>query len=323
MSPVRMLLSVLTAVLLGTAALAPTEPAQAASGPPLTVPEATLASATHCDAGAAAGRSTVLLVHGTGATDDEAWSWNYAPALPAAGFGVCTVTLPDRALGDFSVAAEYAVHAARHAYQVSGRRIGIVGHSQGGLMAVWIAKFWPDVARHATDVIGLAANVRGTQLANTLCTGESCSPIAWQMRRGSKVTNAATHAPLSTGTSFTSVGSLTDEVVYPQPTVSSFPGVDAVMVQSVCPGRVVDHGLLLSDAIAYQLVLDALTHDGPANPARADRSVCLQQTMPGADPTASAGFANTLVALSVGLLDARTYTDHEAPVPAYAAPYAG
>ena len=298
-------------------------PADATSGPPLTLSTATLAAATHCDAGATAHHHTVLLVHGTGATDDEAWSWNYEKALPTAGFGVCTVTLPDRALGDFTVAAQYAVYAARQAFRVSGQKIGILGHSQGGLMAVWIAKFWPDVAQHATDVIGLAANVRGTQLANTLCTAGSCSPIAWQMRRGSHVTNAATNAPLPTTTSFTSIGSQTDEVVYPQPTVSSFPGVDAVMVQSICPERVVDHGLLLSDAVAYQLVLDALTHDGPANTVRIDRSACLQQTMPGADPTQSAGFANTIVALSVGLLDARTYTDHEAPVPAYAAPYAG
>jgi hypothetical protein len=45
--------------------------------------------------------------------------------------------------------------------------------------------------------------------------------------------------------------------------------------------------------------------------------------MPGVDPLGAAGFANTLVALSVGLLDATAYVDHEPPVPAYAAPYSG
>ncbi|MDQ1660385.1 MAG: triacylglycerol lipase [Blastococcus sp.] len=298
-------------------------PAEAASAPAFTVSKAALAAATHCDHGAAAGRRTVLLVHGTGATDSEAWSWNYEKALPAAGFGVCTVTLPQRALGDFSVSAQYAAYAARQAYRISGRDIAILGHSQGGLLAVWIAKFWPDVARHATDVIGLAANVRGTQLANTLCAAGSCSPIAWQMRRGSLVTNAATNAPLPTTTSFTSIGSRTDEVVFPQPDVSSFPGARAILVQDVCPGRAADHGSLLSDAVAYQLVLDALTHAGPARPARINRATCLQATMPGVDPLAATGFANTIVALSVGLLNAPTYVDHEPPVPAYAAPYAG
>ena len=95
------------------------------------------------------------------------------------------------------------------------------------------------------------------------------------------------------------------------------------MVQDVCPGHAADHGSLLSDAVAYALVLDALTHSGPASPARVAGTTCLQTTMPGVDPLGATGFANTLVALSVGLLDATAYVDHEPPVPADAAPYSG
>jgi triacylglycerol lipase len=314
-------------VLLGGIALAvgllPLSPA-AADGwaPPLHTSRARLDAAVHCDAGARAGRHTVLLVPGTGATADEAWSWNYESRLPRAGLGVCTVDLPDRALGNFAVSAEYAVHAARTAYRVSGRKIAVLGHSQGGLMAMWIAKFWPDVAAHATDVIGLAANVRGTQLANTLCVSGACAPIAWQMARGSLVTDAATRAPLPATTSFTSIGSRTDEVVFPQPAVSTLRGGRTVMVQDVCPGRVVDHGLLLADAVGYALVVDALRRPGPARPARVPRSVCSSVTMPGTDPVGSAAFAETIVALSVGLLDVRGYTRAEVPLPAYAARWA-
>ena len=291
------------------------------SGPPLIVPESELAAAAHCDAGAFAGRRTVLLIHGTGATSDEAWSWNYEIALPNAGYGVCTVDVPGRELDNFTTSAEYAVYAARYAYQVSGRKIAIAGHSQGGLMAVWIAKFWPDVARHATDVIGLAADVHGTQEANTLCAAGSCSLIAWQMSMGSHVTNAASNAPVPTGPAFTSIGSRTDEVVFPQPYVSTFYGATTIMVQDVCPTRVVDHGLLLSDAIAYRLVIDALTHDGPASSARVSPLSCSETTLPGTDPVASAGFANTLVALSVDLLNATEWINAEPPLPAYAEPY--
>jgi hypothetical protein len=50
----------------------------------------------------------VLLIPGTGGTPDEVWSWNYEKALPAGGYGWCTVTLPERALGDFAISAEYA-----------------------------------------------------------------------------------------------------------------------------------------------------------------------------------------------------------------------
>src|ERR1700712_257739 len=109
-------------------------PAEAdGNAPPLTVPTARLAAATHCDtvAESGTGRQTVLLIHGTGATPEEAWSWNYQIALSKAGYGICTVTLPNRALSNFSVASEYAVYAARHAYQRSGRKIAIIGHSQG------------------------------------------------------------------------------------------------------------------------------------------------------------------------------------------------
>ncbi|MCW2757988.1 MAG: putative lipase [Nocardioidaceae bacterium] len=319
---VRLLVLALVAVGITLAPAGATAPPP---GPALTVPEAQLAAAVSCDATARSGnaRQVVLLIPGTGATAEEAWAWNYERSLPAAGFGTCTVQLPERSLGDFTVSAQYAVYAARHAYQLSGKPIAILGHSQGGLMAVWIAKFWPDVAAHASDVIGLAADVRGTQLANTLCTAGSCAPIAWQMARGSHLTNAATNAPLPSGPAFTSIGSLTDEVVFPQPTVSSFPGVRATMVQDVCPVRVVDHGLLLADAVGYQLVLDALTHAGPAVAARVPRTTCLAVTMPGVDPLGATQFAQTVVALSLGLGDVPGYTTAETPLPAYAQPYGG
>ena len=316
----RRLLVALIGLALGLGAVppAPTD----AAGPPLHTPRARLDAAVECDAGARAGKKTVLLVPGTGATADEAWSWNYGRQLPRAGFGVCTVELPDRALGNFTVSAEYAVHAARTAYRISGRKIAVLGHSQGGLMAIWTAKFWPDVASHATDVIGLAANVRGTQLANTLCVMGSCAAIAWQMARGSLVTRAATRAPLPRTPSFTSIGSLTDEVVFPQPAVSALPGARHVMVQDVCPVRVVDHGLLLADSVGYALVIDALRHRGPASPARVPRSTCASVTMPGVDPMGSVSFARTLVELSLGLLDLRRYTRAEAPLPPYATRWA-
>src|SRR2546426_10086337 len=96
-----------TLILIAASCLVAT-PAQAAS-----MPSAQLAAATWCDTGSAT-RRTVLLIHGTGATPDEAWAWNYEKALPAAGFGVCTVTLPDRALHDFTASAEYPAYAARH-----------------------------------------------------------------------------------------------------------------------------------------------------------------------------------------------------------------
>src|ERR1700746_2620137 len=141
--------------------------AYADPGPALTVPESDLAAAAWCDPTLLPGtnRQAVLLIHGTGSTPDEAWGWGYQKALTADGFAVCTVTLPDRAVGNFTISAEYAVYAARYAYKLSGRKIAIIGHSQGGTITAWITKFWPDVARNATDVIALAGPMQGTQAA--------------------------------------------------------------------------------------------------------------------------------------------------------------
>lgn len=39
-----------------------------------------------------------------------------------------------------------------------------------------------------------------------------------------------------------------------------------------------------SDAVGHALVVDALDHDGQADPARIDRAVCLRPFQPGGDP---------------------------------------
>ncbi len=59
------------------------------------------------------------------------------------------------------------------------------------------------------------------------------------------------------------------------------------MVQDVCPGRRVpepQHAMMLGDAVALQLALDALEHRGPASAARLWRVVCWQGSYAGFDP---------------------------------------
>jgi hypothetical protein len=47
---------------------------------------------------------------------------------------------------------------------------------------------------------------------------------------------------------------------------------------------VVDHIGIVLDVLAYALVMDAITHPGPANPARINRGICSEVLIPGADP---------------------------------------
>ena len=46
------------------------------------------------------------------------------------------------------------------------------------------------------------------------------------------------------------------------------------MIQTICPGRSVDHGHMVYDAVAVALVLDALRHDGPARASRIPKARC-------------------------------------------------
>jgi hypothetical protein len=58
-----------------------------------------------------------------------------------------------------------------------------------------------------------------------------------------------------------------------------------IATQDICPLNVADHLAYYYDPVAYAIVLDALTHPGPADPARIDRSVCTQLSMPYVKPT--------------------------------------
>lgn len=300
-------------------------PVHAAPGPQLNTPEHEMAAATMCDEFVypGSGRQAVLLIHGTGSTAEESWDLAYRNALSADGFGVCTVTLPERAVGDVDVTLEYAVYAARYAYQQSGKKIAIIGHSQGGYIAAWIAKFWPDVAKNATDIISLAGTMQGTQVANIACVAGACLPVEWELSVGSQHTSALINAPFQPMTAaFTSIGSLLDELVIPQPLASTLPGASNIMVQTVCPLHVTEHALLLVDAVAYALVLDALTHKGGAVASRISPLVCLQLFMPETDLLAAEGLVGSAIGLTTGLVDVTMFVDEEPPLPDYAEPYA-
>jgi len=76
----------------------------------------------------------VLLVQGTGATAKDNWSWTYEPALNKLSIPWCQIDLPDHATGDIQINGEYVVYAIRTMYARAGRRIAIIGHSQGGMV---------------------------------------------------------------------------------------------------------------------------------------------------------------------------------------------
>jgi triacylglycerol lipase len=286
-------------------------------GPPLSIDpiaaEASIGRPSNLDG------PPVLLVHGTDSSTRESWTTNYAPALTSAGYAVFTIDLPNRAVIDIQVSSEYVVYAIRRIFELTGRPVALIGHSQGGLEERWALKWWPDTRGMVGDVISLATPHHGTYVADLDCV-VPCNPAVWQMTIGARflaVLNAGDETPGPA--SYTSIYSLNDELVQPQEprSTSGLDGARNVLVQDVCPARPVNHVGMLHDPVAFALTLDALDHPGPADPSRIALPTCARVTIPGIGPRAAldpevlywAGFTRPSQGLE---------TDSEPPVRDYA-----
>jgi len=263
-------------------------------GPRLSVPRRDLSASLSCTASVRhSRREPVLLVPGTELTPAPNFSWNYEPALAARAFPYCTVTLPEDANGNIETAGEYVVYAIRTMHRWSGRKVQIIGYSQGGMLPRWALRFWPGTRRMVDDDIGLDGSNHGTLDADFCSYADHCPPAFWQQQSDAHFI-AALNSRRETfrGISYTEIYSDTDEVVFPNfgPAASSSVHggggrVTNVAVQSICPGDTSDHlAMGTYDPVGWALALDALTHRGPADPSRISRSVCTELYMPGVDP---------------------------------------
>lgn len=288
--------AVAAAVVIGTV-LATMSTAQAApEGPPLDVPAAALASSLDCSPGAfTSGAAPILLIPGTTLTAQENFSFNYEPAFRLRDRPYCAVTLPNHGMSDIQVSAEYVVHALRTMADRSGKRVKIVGFSQGGMIGRWALKYWPDTRRDVDEVIGLDPSNHGTLDAYATCTPltAACAPALWQQQTGSRFLAALNAGPETfAGIDYTSISTPLDEVVVPNlpPAASSSLNTGDgrranISTLEVCPVHVAEHLSMGSiDPVGYALVTDALDHDGPADPARIDRAVCATLYHEGVNP---------------------------------------
>jgi triacylglycerol lipase len=258
--------------------------ALATDEPELQVDRAELRAAMDCpEAFTDEGRNPVLLVHGTGPTPRENFGWNLLPQLRADGFDVCTVELPTRALGDIQVAAEYVVHGVREVHERSGQQVDVAGHSQGGLEPRWALAWWPSTRDLVGDLVTFASPHHGTVVTDVACAASRCWPAVHQMRPGSAFLEALHAQEDLTAVEVTSLGSVHDELVQP-PTTIELDGASNIILQDVCPARPVTHISIVADALAYELLLDAYEHAGPADPSRLRDDICTATTIEEAGP---------------------------------------
>jgi len=300
-------------------------------GPALRITQSDLDQALRCITPSAAapatpsGRNPVLLIHGTGITASESWDGNYASTLPALGYPTCTVQLPNRALDDIQLAAEYVVAAVRQLRRDHGQRVNLLTHSQGALEARWALKYWPDIAGAVDDFVSMAGSNHGTPTADVIClqTIAACTPAIQQQRPNANLLAALNaNESVPAGVSYTSLYSLTDEIVTTLPPNYSpaVNGATNLLIQSLCPARLVTHLQFLTSGAVYYAVLDAFEHDGPADPTRIDTATaCLSLSAPGVqlnDYLAANGTSYLAALLSV----ATGRGAEEPPLQAYAAP---
>lgn len=267
-----------------------------APAPKLRVERDLLRASLECSDGVRdADRAPVLLVPATGVNSDQNFSWNYEPLFRAQGIPFCTSDQQGERninLLDIQTRGDYLAYAIRRMHAMAGRRISILGHSQGGMAMRWPLRFWPETRRMVDDVIGFAGTNNGTTQANECRGTDECSPAAAQQAANSEFIRALNSRARSfAGISYTEVHTTLDQVVTPPREAASLDGpgeVTNVAIQDVCPLALSDHlAIGTTDPAAAALALDALTHDGPADPERVDPLVCLQPVQPGVDPIAA------------------------------------
>ncbi len=260
-----------------------------ASEPALETDQATLDSALACTPFTHPDKPPVLLVHGTFTAGFEQYDWTYRPLLQDRGYDVCTITYPDRGLGDQQVSAEYVVNALRRMRAMSGRKVAMIGHSQGVTVPRWALKWWPSAREAVDDFVMEAGPNHGTTVASpaglAALFSQTALPIGLlpevflQFPPDSNFTQALNAGDETPGDiDYSSLYSgFYDELVEPTTPVptagldwnQSNPKVANILLQDVCPGRFVDHVTIgLVDRLAFELALDAIAHPGPADPQR-------------------------------------------------------
>ncbi len=310
--PLRMS-ALAAATLCATAAQAATYAPLSRPGPALSVPQSAISASLACTGSLTdPAHVPILLVPGTTTTPQTAFSWNYEPAFAAAGRPFCAITLPGNALLDIQTAGEYITGAIRTLYAADNqRRIAIVGWSQGGMVPRWALRFWPDTRHMVAKVIGLDPSNHGTLDATADCdVTKSCAAAFWQQASNAQFIAALnSYAETFAGIAYTTIYSRTDEVVVPNLDAAGSSSLHTgggqranIAVQSICPTDTSEHlAMGTYDPVGYALVIDALDHATPADPARIPPSVCLETLQPGVNP---ATFAQNFAQLGLSIVAA-------------------
>lgn len=232
------------------------------------------------------------------------------------------VQLPERALVDVQRSTEYVVDAVRALHQRTGRKVSLLGHSQGAMEIRWAVRWWPDVRAVVDDVVTVAGANRPIPWTGPAFCHASCADPFWQFSTGSVFLEALNRVPTPEGPSYTAVRSLNDLLIQPalpeSEAVGAIDGASNVVLQDICPGREVNHTSIVFDAVLAEVVLDALTHAGSADASRIDRGACARFTPEEVDPAFAAASIATLYVNAFAAIATGPRSSSEPPLREYA-----
>ncbi|KAI0126262.1 hypothetical protein BJ170DRAFT_683858 [Xylariales sp. AK1849] len=265
-------------------------PRVSADDAPYSFSEAKLRGALHIPTtfryGAADAPQPVLLIGGTGNPGYVTFAGSYIPLLenPETSFGdPIWLNIPGYSLEDIQANAEYVAYAIHYLSSLcAGRRIAVLGYSQGNLDAQWAYKYWPSTRDKVTDHVAFSPGYHGTRITSLLAMIPQ--PPAWLQSTydSALVTTLRDNGGDSAYVPTTIIYSSTDQVVQPQTGKGgSSPlkddhvaGVMNAMVQDICPGqpagRFYTHEGIMVNPLSFALARDALLHDGPGLVSRLD-----------------------------------------------------
>ncbi|KAK8045909.1 hypothetical protein PG996_013973 [Apiospora saccharicola] len=232
-------------------------------------------------------------------------------------------------LDDVQTNAEFIAYAVNYLAAVTGKKVSVVGWSQGNLAAQWALQYWPSVRAATRQLASFSPDFRGTVVAAVtdfpLIDSIPLGPSLLQQKTGSNLLRTLQAAG---GTRPTSAF---DEVVQPQKgtAASAFlldargVGVSNNEIQVVCPntpaGDFGTHESLMFNGLATALVIDALVNGGPADPRRMDlKTICQNLAHPALDVKDVAKTEATIPIAAVNILEFPGGVTDEPAIRAYA-----
>ena len=273
------------------------------------------------------GKQPVLLIHGTGQTGGVNYLTNIGKLLTASSFAdPVWLNVPTRLMQDAQISVEYIAYAINYISSLSPPstlNITVIGWSQGTIDTQWTLKYWPSTRTSVSDFIALSPDFHGTvpDLVCPLFPLIPCDPALPQQFNTANFVAAlrakdgdAAYVPT------TVVYTFFDESVQPTPNTPDASawmldtrgvGASNNQLQDICPGKaaggVYTHSGVLYNPATWALIVDAMTHEGPADRSRVDlETVCGQVA---ADGLSVADVLATQALLGEAFVQILTYPD--------------